>query len=83
MMSAPTDDSYVSAGFSWTSSDTDSAVWESDLDGNVRAHTVLPRPGSDRGVMVLVAGSGEYVVAGTVGRTRSRPGDFALLTLER
>ena len=83
MMSAPTDDGYVSIGFSWTSSDTDIAVWESDADGNVRAHTELPRPGSDRGVMVLVAGSGQYLVAGTVGRTRSRPGDFAVLTLER
>ena len=32
---------------------------------------------------VAVASSGEYLVAGTVGRTRSRPGDFAVLTLER
>jgi len=83
MMSAPTDDGYVSIGFSWTSSDTDIAVWESDADGSVHAHTVFPRPGSNRGVMVLVAGSGQYLVAGTVGRTRSRPGDFAVLTLER
>ena len=83
MMSAPTDDGYVSIGFSWTSADTDIAVWESDADGDVRVHTEFPRPGSDRGVMLLVAGSGQYVVAGTVGRTRSRPGDFAVLTLER
>ena len=83
MMSAPTEDGYVSVGFSWTSSDTDIGVWESDADGSVHAHTVFPRPGSNRGVMLLVAGGGEYVVAGTVGRTRSRPGDFAVLWLER
>lgn len=83
MMSAPTDDGYVSVGFSWTSRDTDMAIWESDMEGTVRVHTEFPRPGSDRGVMLLVAGSGDYLVAGTVGRTRSTPGDFAVLTLQR
>ena len=45
---------------------------------------LLPATGHTSGdVMVLVAESGDYLVAGTVGRTRSRPGDFAVLTLER
>jgi hypothetical protein len=82
MMSAPSPGGgFVTVGYVFTPMGPDIVVSESDAAGNPRSRTVLERPGSDRGVMILVARDGRAVVAGTVGGSSPSTGDFAVLWL--
>jgi hypothetical protein len=81
MMSALRPGGYVTVGFSMAPTGFDMVILESDADGNEQTRTLLERPGNDRGVMILTAQTGEYVLAGTVDGSNSSPGDFAVLWL--
>jgi hypothetical protein len=68
MMSAPRPGGgFVTVGYVISPMGPDIVISESDAAGNEQSRTVLERPGSDRGVMILVARDGRAVVAGTVG----------------
>ena len=83
-MSALTPDGgFVSAGFTFRPTGPDIVVLEVDPDGTVATRTLLERPGTDRGVMIVAPRSGEYVLTGTLGGSPSSPGDFAVLWLAR
>ncbi|MDH4043423.1 MAG: hypothetical protein OEY20_14130 [Gemmatimonadota bacterium] len=71
----------VSVGFSIGRAGSDIVVVESDSAGSARRWTRLERPGDDRGVMILARRAGQYVLAGTLGRSGSSPGQFAVLWL--
>ncbi len=82
MMSAPTPDGgVVSVGFTFRPTGPDIVVLEVDRDGTVQTRTVLERPGVDRGVMIVAPRTGGYLLTGTLGGSRSAPGDFAVLWL--
>lgn len=82
MMSAPRGNGgFVTVGFSMMSAGLDMVILENDAEGATQSRTVLERPGSDRGVMIVAVRGGGYVVAGTLGGSHPTTGEFAVLWL--